>query len=48
MNSFGSMTVEACMKNYIQENKLKDDDVIKGVREKWFSLLRVIKLMILN
>lgn len=36
------------MKNYIQENKLKDDDVIKGVREKWFSLLRVIKLMILN
>ncbi|MBX4261260.1 hypothetical protein KTC96_06775 [Clostridium estertheticum] len=34
MNSFGSMTVEACMKNYIQENKLKDDDVINGVREK--------------
>lgn len=34
MNSYKNMTVEECMSNYVKENEVKDEEVIKGFREK--------------
>lgn len=34
MSSFKNITLEECMCNYVKENEMKDEDVVKGFSEK--------------